>query len=274
MGFSIANVLKRNIVPLIGKPLINSISSSLSMKVVGFENYQFLKERGMPCVIVFWHGQQFYPIYYFRDRKIAIMVSLSQDGEMQNRILTSFGYSIVRGSSSRGAVSGLIGLIRKIREGCDVAIALDGPRGPYHAAKEGVNYIAIKENCYVIPVACGFVSYRQFSAWDKYILPYPMTKGLMMIGRPFLPNALNLPMMTHKYLEKILNSMTEEIDSTLHAENPDMKKIIHVPTGTEPEMVGETAETKPVVENENDVDPNKSETKITENKDTGKDDGK
>jgi len=272
MGFSIANVLKQNIVPLIGKPLINSISASLSMKVTGYENYQFLKERGIPCVIVFWHGQQFYPIYYFRNRKIAIMVSLSQDGEMQNRILTSFGYSVVRGSSSRGAVSGLIGLIRKMREGHDVAIALDGPRGPYHSAKEGVNYIAIKENCYVLPIACGFVSCRQFAAWDKYILPYPMTKGLMMIGRPFLPNALNLPMMTHKYLEKILNSMTDEIETTLHAENPEMKKVIRVPSGTEAEMVYETAENEQVIEN--DIKDNKNDNELIENKDAGKDDGK
>ncbi len=272
MAFSISNSLKKNVVPLVLKTVISSISPTLSMKVVGFENYQFLKERGMPCVIVFWHGQQFFPIYYFRDRKIAILVSLSQDGEMQNNILSSFGYSIVRGSSSRGAVSGLIGLIRKIREGSDVAIALDGPRGPYHTAKEGVNYIAIKENCYVLPVACGFVSYRQLGSWDKFVIPHPMTKGLMMIGRPFLPNALNIPMMTHKYLEKILNSMTAEIENTLHAENPDMKKIIHVPTGTEAEMVSETAEDIQAVENETGAGQNESETK--ENKDTGKDDGK
>lgn len=217
MALSIGNILKKNIVPIIGKPLISSISNSLSMKVIGYENYAFIKERGKNCVFVFWHGQQFYPIYFFRDRKIAIMVSLSQDGEMQNRILSSFGYTVVRGSSSRGAVSGLIGLVRKMREGYDVAMALDGPRGPIHVAKEGVNYLSVKQDCFILPIACGFASYRQFGSWDRYMLPYPMTSGVMMIGRPFQPSKLNHPMMTHRHLEKILNAMTGEIHAMIES---------------------------------------------------------
>jgi hypothetical protein len=185
------------------------------MKVIGYQNYQYIKEMGKKCVIVFWHGQQFYPIYHFRDHKIAIMVSLSNDGEIQNKILSSFGYQVVRGSSSRGAVSGLIGLIKKMRDGSDVAIALDGPRGPYQTAKEGVNFIAIKEDCFVLPIACAFKSYKQFGAWDKYMLPYPYSSGVMLIGRPIMPNKLNIAAMTHKHLEKILISMSEDAKKVL-----------------------------------------------------------
>lgn len=218
MVFGLGNFLKQTVVPPLGRILIGSVSKSLSMKVVGFENYLEMKEMGARCIIVFWHGSQFYPIYHFRERKIAIMVSLSRDGEMQNKILSSFGYSIVRGSSTRGGVQGLIGLVKKVREGYDVAVALDGPRGPYHQAKEGVNYIAIKENCHVIPVACGFEKFKEFSAWDRYRMPYPMSRGIMLVGRPILPNRLNYPEMAHKYLEKILNSMDEQINRMMSGE--------------------------------------------------------
>jgi len=193
------------------------------MRIVGYENYQYLKEMGKKCVIVFWHGQQFYPIYHFRNNKIAIMVSLSNDGEIQNKILSSFGYEVVRGSSSRGAVSGLIGLIRKMREGSDAALALDGPRGPYQTAKEGVNYIAIKEDCCVLPIACAFKSFKQFGAWDKYILPYPYSSGIMLVGRPIMPNKLNIAAMTHKHLEKILISMTAEAETILNSAGREIK---------------------------------------------------
>lgn len=215
--------IKRAIVPPAGRCLINSISSSLKMRVVGYENYRFVKEMGKKCVIVFWHGQQFYPIYHFRNHKIAIMVSLSRDGEIQNRILSSFGYEVVRGSSSRGAVSGLIGMIKKMREGYDLAIALDGPRGPFQTAKEGVNYIAIKEDCFILPIACAFTSYKQFNAWDRYILPYPYAGGVMLVGRPIMPNKLNIPAMTHKHLEKILIAMTAEAESMLNPPAADFE---------------------------------------------------
>ncbi len=221
------NLIKRAIVPPIGRYIINAISSSLKMRIVGYENYQYLKEMGKKCVIVFWHGQQFYPIYHFRNNKIAIMVSLSNDGEIQNKILSSFGYEVVRGSSSRGAVSGLIGLIRKMREGSDVAIALDGPRGPYQTAKEGVNYIAIKEDCFVLPIACAFNSYKQFGAWDKYMLPYPYSSGVMLVGRPIMPNKLNIAAMTHKHLEKLLISMSEDAKKILTGDIKPAAQIRH-----------------------------------------------
>ncbi|HOT74600.1 MAG TPA: lysophospholipid acyltransferase family protein [Candidatus Wallbacteria bacterium] len=219
------NLIKRSIVPPVGRYIINAISSSLKMRIVGYENYQYLKEMGKKCVIVFWHGQQFYPIYHFRNNKIAIMVSLSNDGEIQNKILSSFGYEVVRGSSSRGAVSGLIGLIRKMREGSDVALALDGPRGPYQTAKEGVNYIAIKEDCCVLPIACAFKSFKQFGAWDKYMLPYPYSSGIMLVGRPIMPNKLNIAAMTHKHLEKILISMTAEAETMLAAGDEKIPQV-------------------------------------------------
>ena len=278
------NLIKRFIAPPIGRYIINAISSTLKMKVIGYQNYQYIKEMGKKCVIVFWHGQQFYPIYHFRDRKIAIMVSLSNDGEIQNKILSSFGYQVVRGSSSRGAVSGLIGLIKKMREGSDIAIALDGPRGPYQTAKEGVNYIAIKEDCFVLPIACAFKSYKQFGAWDRYILPYPYSNGVMLIGRPIMPNKLNIAAMTHKHLEKILISMSEDAKKILAGqikpaaqtpENLESKKAVSkvIPAVTEAVAVAETetvavaetvaeteAETEAVAEDGKDCQNNGPET--------------
>lgn len=218
------NLFKQAFMPPLGKFLIKSISGSLDVKVIGYENYEYLKQHGKQCIIVFWHGLQFFPVYYFRNKKIAIMVSMSRDGDAQSKILSSYGYEIVRGSSSRGAVTGLIGLKKKLEEGFDVALAIDGPRGPLHTAKEGVNYLAIKQNCYVLPITCWFSSYKKFNSWDEYILPYPMAKGILSIGRPFLPNNMKYPMMTHKYLEKILNSMTEEIKTLVNAEKAENTK--------------------------------------------------
>src|SRR6185312_4765372 len=58
----------------------------------------------------FWHRCVIPATWRFRNSRIAVMTSRSFDGEYIARIIGKFGYGAVRGSSSRGAVSALIGM--------------------------------------------------------------------------------------------------------------------------------------------------------------------
>ena len=63
--------------------------------------------------------------------------STSFDGEFTARMIRRFGFLPVRGSSSRGAVRGLLGMRKHIEAGWTVAFTIDGPRGPRFLTKPG-----------------------------------------------------------------------------------------------------------------------------------------
>ena len=74
---------------------------------------------------------------YFRRTHATILISRSFDGELITRILHLFGFHAVRGSSSRGAREGLLGLKHVIESGRPAIFTADGPRGPIYHTKMG-----------------------------------------------------------------------------------------------------------------------------------------
>lgn len=93
-------------------------------------------------VFAFWHRSMIACAHRFRNRKIAILISPSFDGELIARTLTLLGFCPVRGSSSRGGATGLRNLQRAYAEGHCCAITADGPRGPLFVAKPGTALLA------------------------------------------------------------------------------------------------------------------------------------
>jgi hypothetical protein len=69
--------------------------------------------------------------------RATILISRSFDGELITRILELFGFHAVRGSSSRGAREGLLGLKQVIESGKPAIFTADGPRGPIYQTKMG-----------------------------------------------------------------------------------------------------------------------------------------
>jgi lysophospholipid acyltransferase (LPLAT)-like uncharacterized protein len=90
-----------------------------------------------PAIYSFWHQCIFPAAALFRGQRIAVMTSLSFDGEFIARIIEKLGFRAVRGSSSRGAVGALLGMRRQVEAGEAVAFTIDGPRGPKYVAKPG-----------------------------------------------------------------------------------------------------------------------------------------
>jgi lysophospholipid acyltransferase (LPLAT)-like uncharacterized protein len=136
-------------------------------------------------VFAFWHGRQFPLVYTWRARDVAILTSLSRDGTLQSMVLGGLGYHIVRGSTSRGAVRGLVGMLRAVRDGRDAAFAVDGPRGPFHEVKHGVLFLASRSGMPVVPITSAAASARVFDkAWDRYVLPYPLSRCVVAYGEP------------------------------------------------------------------------------------------
>ena len=93
----------------------------LFIRIVGATlRYQFIPEPGCladergpvaPSIWCFWHRSVLPATYRFRNQGLAVMTSRSFDGEYIARIIQKLGFIPVRGSSSRGAVGALLGML-------------------------------------------------------------------------------------------------------------------------------------------------------------------
>lgn len=133
-----------------------------------------------PFIVAFWHGELLMqPFLYkkFRGRhKISVMISEHFDGEIIARIISFFGFSTVRGSSSKGGARVLIEAIKTLKEGEDIAITPDGPRGPRHSVADGIVALAQKTNSKIVVFNYQSTNFWQLKSWDKFVVPKPFSK--------------------------------------------------------------------------------------------------
>jgi hypothetical protein len=138
-----------------------------------------------PLIVCFWHGRQVGLFAHHRPRQVAVLSSLSRDGTLQARILRILGFEVLRGSSSRGGITGLKGLVDALKGGGDAAFAVDGPRGPIFRAKPGAVLAAEQTNGILIPMTTRASKVWTFQqAWDNYQLPKPFAKVEIVRGNP------------------------------------------------------------------------------------------
>jgi hypothetical protein len=145
-----------------------------------------------PFVYSFWHQCIFPATYLWRDLNIRVMSSTSFDGEFTARMIRRFGFVPVRGSSSRGAVRGLLGLRREIAQGWTVAFTIDGPRGPRFVTKPGPVLLARTSR---VPMAVFHIALENpwiLNTWDRLLIPKPFSKALMRVGS-LIPVPEDLP---------------------------------------------------------------------------------
>ncbi len=164
---------------------IRAVEATVRLQVVGKELLDGLEDDGVKAVLPFFHGRLFLLPANFSIRKIAILASMSRDGEIVSRVAEGFGFRMVRGSSSRGGAKGLIGLKMAMADGFHACTPVDGPRGPVNEVKPGMVYLAKRTGAPVLPVAASarpaFIFNR---AWDKFMLPIPFSRGVILYGKP------------------------------------------------------------------------------------------
>lgn len=134
-------------------------------------------------LLAFFHQDELCLVPYYKNTGFSVLVSLSKDGEIMAQASQRLGYRPVRGSSSRGAIAGLIAAIKKVKEGWNFAFAVDGPRGPIYKVKEGICAVSKKTNRPILPVRCKVNNAYIFErSWNKAKLPKPFTTITLNFG--------------------------------------------------------------------------------------------
>lgn len=132
-----------------------------------------------PMIWTLWHNRIFaaVPAYrrYLSSRRGAVLSSASKDGEIIAAIVARANCAAVRGSSSRRGVSALLGLLDWVRNGYDVLVIPDGPRGPRYQLGPGIIKLAQKSDARILPIRIEYGSSWLFKSWDHFRLPKPFT---------------------------------------------------------------------------------------------------
>ena len=134
-----------------------------------------------PVIYAMWHNRIFtIPSIWSqkcgRVRQSVVLTSASKDGAILSSAMAVFGLGVVRGSSSRRAVAALIGMKRALKEGLDVCITPDGPRGPRYGFHPGVIKIAESAGVPIVPIHAHYSSAWRLKTWDGLVIPKPFSR--------------------------------------------------------------------------------------------------
>jgi hypothetical protein len=127
-------------------------------------------------IFCFWHQCVLPCAFYFRTTGATILISRSFDGELITRILELFGFHAVRGSSSRGAREGLLGLKQVIESGGPAIFTADGPRGPIYQSKMGPIKLAQMTGARIGAFHLEPEHAWVMGSWDRFLIPKPFTR--------------------------------------------------------------------------------------------------
>ena len=165
-----------------------------------------------PVIYSFWHRAVFASAWLWRKIGIAVMVSRSFDGEYIARTIEKLGFAAVRGSSSRGGATALLGLKDQLEQGNLVVFTIDGPRGPKYVAKPGP---VLLSRASALPMAAFNVALSDawvLNTWDALMIPKPFSKALVRFsGKMRVPADADDAQMAefHRQLQAALDRVTQ-----------------------------------------------------------------
>jgi lysophospholipid acyltransferase (LPLAT)-like uncharacterized protein len=142
-----------------------------------------------PVIYALWHNRFFCVPPAWRklcgkSRKSVALTSASLDGTVVARAMAVFGLGAVRGSSSRRGVAALVGMKHALRDGFDVCITPDGPRGPRYVFHPGMVKLAASTGTLIIPIHVRFSSAWRIKTWDRFVIPKPFSRVHVIFDQP------------------------------------------------------------------------------------------
>ena len=160
----------------VGLVALRLLALTWRTRVVNGHYLSGLREARRPLIFVFWHGEMLPLLWHHRNQGVAILISQHKDGELIARVAAALGYRAVRGSTSRGGERALLGLVRELRDGHDVAVTPDGPRGPARRFAPGAAIAAHRAGAPLLPLAASASRAWRLRSWDQFLIPKPFAR--------------------------------------------------------------------------------------------------
>lgn len=191
----------------LGKYLLDALLATVSFRVLSAQPHQPLTASS-GVIYTLWHGRLLPLTYLHRRQDIVTLISQSSDGEYIARVVERWGYTAIRGSSSRGGSSALREMVKLARAGRSMAITPDGPRGPRQQLKPGVLTLAQLTGQPMIPMSASATRAWWVDArWDRFLVPKPFATVFVRYADPvYVPRAAD---------EAAVAAIGQQVEATL-----------------------------------------------------------
>lgn len=164
--------------------------------------------KGERIIFAFWHGRLLMMPFAYPGKPLATLISQHRDGEYISRIAVVFGSRVIRGSATRGGVRAFKQMILALKEGFNLVITPDGPRGPRAKVKSGVIELAKLTGAPIVPVTFSAARRRFLKSWDAFLIPLPFSRAVYVWGDPMYVE----PMATKEEVAKYQDILAERLD--------------------------------------------------------------
>lgn len=171
-------------IPVLATPVVSALVATWSWKIDGQHHLDALHHAKQPYVLAVWHGRILPGLGWLRHRGLVALASENFDGEWISRVLERYGFTMVRGSTSRGSVRALVRLAGVMRNGRSTVITVDGPRGPARQAQPGAVWLAQHTHAPIVPFHLEASRAWTLGSWDASQVPKPFARVNISIGPP------------------------------------------------------------------------------------------
>jgi len=152
------------------------------------ENIILTQAREGKKIFALWHGHLFFLSCYYnfviKEPKLSILISMSRDGDYAAEVAKYFKHNTVRGSTSKGARKAIRELSTCIKQGFNLILTPDGPRGPAFKVNSGILKLSQMTKAEIIPISYDASRKITLKSWDNFIIPLPFGKVHIAIGEP------------------------------------------------------------------------------------------
>lgn len=175
-------------------PTLNRVVESLLARYVRFafrtsrfertgcEAMDACVARGEPVIFVVWHQRLIMAPYMFNapeGARICALTSAARGGRLAGQILVRLGWETIPMSSHKRHVTLSREVLKRIKEGCSIGIAADGPRGPARISSTVPLVWARTSGARVFTLAFAQKRVLRLPSWDKQMLPLPFSRGVI-----------------------------------------------------------------------------------------------
>lgn len=201
-----------------GSLLIRLLGATWRLEWRGEEHLERARRMSSRVIYVFWHGRLLVLSFSHRHRRIQVLASEHPDGDLMGRTIQWLGFGHLKGSTSRGGARALRDLAHVLRQGLEVGLTVDGPRGPRGVMQQGAIELSRITDSAIVPVSNSARPRSLFSSWDRFQLPGLFAKVVISYGEPILAPAdadTKARKTLKSTLEERLNRLTAELDGSL-----------------------------------------------------------
>lgn len=195
-----------------------------------FDQIQPIIESGQGAIGLTWHSRFLMLNAAWKRgwQDPHILISLSRDGAVVAYTAKFLGLKTIRGSArkagsnkAKGGSAALRGMMGVLEKNDVVVITPDGPRGPRQRLGNGALGLARISGVPVASITFAVRNRIQFNSWDRFVLPLPFGRGIIIWGTPVtIPADASDDDLEHykKQIEDEMNAFLKDADTRLGRE--------------------------------------------------------